>query len=237
MVRLRSAHDPARVWALLLLLGVGAPAAPVRADQGPRFHRHLQRALKLYQAGRYAAAIPEFQAAYQEDPLPRLLFNLGQAHLKLGQPEEALRCYERYLQAEPELRGPERQRLDEAVRSARAALTGAAAPPSVPLASPTPPAPTSPAAPVTAQATAGPPVSRPAPTPAWVAPAPPPRAAAPAAVAGHPARPFYRRAWFWGALGGVVAAGVIAGATAAALQPTAPSFADLGKIYDVTPSR
>lgn len=75
---------------LLLLL-----CLPARGEDP--FTAHYQRALALYKERRYEACIRELSAAYELRKLPALLLNLGHAHLDLGQPEQALRYYDRYL--------------------------------------------------------------------------------------------------------------------------------------------
>ncbi len=54
---------------------------------------------KNYAAGRYASAIDAFQAAAKIRPSPILDFNIGRCHHNLGQIEEALTSYRRYLSA------------------------------------------------------------------------------------------------------------------------------------------
>ena len=62
---------------------------------------HYQRAIGLYESGRYEAALPEFQAAYQSRPQPWLLINIGRTLHRLGRLDEAITFYNRYEQAAP----------------------------------------------------------------------------------------------------------------------------------------
>lgn len=78
---------------------------PAQADS---FNEKLKRGTDLYQNKQYEAAIVQFQGAYAIKPDPILLYNLGQAHRKLGRDTEALSYYQFFLrtatQAPPELR-------------------------------------------------------------------------------------------------------------------------------------
>jgi tetratricopeptide (TPR) repeat protein len=65
------------------------------------FREHIGRAMEHYQAGRYAQAVEEYQAAYRLEARPLLLFNIAQVHRKAGQAKEALSFYERFLLADP----------------------------------------------------------------------------------------------------------------------------------------
>lgn len=72
--------------------------APVLASEQSatrQYYQHYYKGLALYRHGAFAQAIDEFQAVFALEPLPRLLFNIGQAHLKLGQAEDALGFYAR----------------------------------------------------------------------------------------------------------------------------------------------
>ena len=44
-----------------------------------------------------AGALEKFQAAYQLVPSPKVLFNMGRAHERLGQDTEAFECFDRFL--------------------------------------------------------------------------------------------------------------------------------------------
>lgn len=95
--------------ALLLSLGAKAHAAPPTAAQASsdpclkeaECRDHYQRAVGLYESGRYEAALPEFQAAYQSRQMPWLLINIGRTLHRLGRLDEAITFYNRYEQASP----------------------------------------------------------------------------------------------------------------------------------------
>lgn len=55
-----------------------------------------------YDAGRYEAALDYFERAYALTGRPALLFNIGSVTERLRRDDEALRSYERYLEAMPD---------------------------------------------------------------------------------------------------------------------------------------
>lgn len=224
--------------ALALALFAATPVL-ARGQERADFRHHYDRALALYRAADYAAAIVAFQRAYALRQLPRLLLNLGQAHRKLGHAQEALDCYRLYLRAEPapppevkaDLDGfiAQTQALLDAAARLQPAGEGGSRPPASGGASPPSSAPvlgTSPPgrapAPDSSSSSPGalplPSALRPQ-APPWTARSAPPRAAAP---------PLHRRWWFWTTLG-VVAAGTAAGITAGVLltQPGPPPGIDI----------
>lgn len=204
MKRSRSSTRIALVVVLALLL----PAA-ARAESEAAFQDHYQRALKLYQDGQYQQAIPEFQTAYDLRPLPRLLFNLGQAYRKLGRDVEALNTYERYLQLDTSVPQERRAMVEGYIRELRGKLREAEAAEQAPPVSPPPlPGPSHPM-----------PVLMP----------PPGGAAPPLAVTRQRPTPVYRRWWLWTAVG-VVAAGAVTAVltTRPGAQPPPPPGREYG---------
>lgn len=79
---------------------------------------HYKRARELYQLGRYREAIAQLEAALKLDPHgAELLYNLGLIHEKLGDVEEAVDAYKRYLRelgsdADPE----EKKKIEGAIK-------------------------------------------------------------------------------------------------------------------------
>jgi tetratricopeptide (TPR) repeat protein len=77
-------------------------AAPVRAqDPKAAAKIHFDKGQREYDLGNFDAAVKEFEEAYRLFPSPALLFNLGQAHRKLGSNERALFFYRGYLRNMP----------------------------------------------------------------------------------------------------------------------------------------
>lgn len=78
-----------------------APAPVAGAKDSRSLREILDSATRLFTAGSYDQAIGEFQLAYQKRQLPTLLFNIAQAHRKAGHWAEALALYERFLKDDP----------------------------------------------------------------------------------------------------------------------------------------
>jgi tetratricopeptide (TPR) repeat protein len=218
---------------LLLLAGLLAVGArPARATP-TLFERQVSAAQKLYVAGDYAGAIHELESAYQLKSDPRILFNLGKAHRKLGHTREALAYFERYrdTRAASDAAVP----VDQYVAELRATLAdeekarAATPPPSAAPSSESPsPAPASERPPELSPTPKPPPAVTAVGTDARaVVPATAPRATpqptAAADLVQKPARaatrrPLYKQWWLWTAAG-VVAAAAVAVGLGVALSP------------------
>jgi tetratricopeptide (TPR) repeat protein len=172
----------------LMVMGWSSPG---HADA---FDKHYKRGLALYQQKEYPGAIEEMLAAYELRQLPRLLFNLGQAFRKMGKAREALVYYERYLKAEPDAPQSIKTEIQPYIDQTRALIEVPTTSESIEKAKVNSPPVTTPASgQVKAQVTVktqGP----------------------------QKPRPLYKRAWFWGAIGGAVAATVIIGVTVGVVE-------------------
>ena len=82
--------------ALLVLLFIDGQPAHARSpkDGAAQLDALAKRA---YRDGNYADALAAFEGAYEADPLPRFLYNLGRCHQKLGDMARASHFFERYL--------------------------------------------------------------------------------------------------------------------------------------------
>ncbi len=89
-------REGALFHAILLLQLASVPQADVRAAE-----RLAHQSLRDYDLGEYDAALQEAEQAYRLDPLPELLFNIGQCHRALQHWEKALFFYRRYLKKLP----------------------------------------------------------------------------------------------------------------------------------------
>ncbi|MCU0677781.1 MAG: PEGA domain-containing protein [Myxococcota bacterium] len=110
------------VWVTLLLGGetVIGQDADTRGAARARF----ERALQLFDEGRHAEALIEFEAAYALFPDHRVLFNVGNVHEALGRPVEAVDAWERYLREGGEGIHVERRLLVEAALARQRARIG-----------------------------------------------------------------------------------------------------------------
>jgi hypothetical protein len=85
--------------AILAALPMLAAARSARADD-PRgdARGHYARGLELGAQNGYEGALREFNEAYAISPQFAVLYNIGQAHIALGQPAQAIEALARYLQ-------------------------------------------------------------------------------------------------------------------------------------------
>ncbi|CAN5852856.1 hypothetical protein BH11MYX2_BH11MYX2_01340 [soil metagenome] len=100
-----------RLISLALALAVAAPAVQLTAprvayaDNDPATRaakRHNERAEKLFALGKFQDALAEYQEAYDAKPLPGLLFNIGQCYRNLGEYDQAIFSFEKYLKLKPD---------------------------------------------------------------------------------------------------------------------------------------
>ncbi len=185
----------AATTAVMLFALLAARAAVAgQAAAGDRPGRALfEQAEAKFNVGRFDEALADYQAAYDVEPLPAFLFNIGQCYRNMGNFERAQFFFRRYTALDP--RSPNRPAAERLIaemdrledeRRATADAQPAAAP--------------SLAAPVPANEH-----QPPAYSPASVA----------AKTGDAKARPVYRRAWFWVTVSAVVVAGGVAAAFAA----------------------
>jgi hypothetical protein len=185
------------------------------ADDIENARGHYRRGSSAYELGQFDEAIREYMAAYKLRSDPAILYNLGQACRLANRPSEALHFYKMYLSKVPD--APNRDevmaKIEALLKLVEQQRKTQAMPPDQPIREGQQPPP---------EATA-------APTPVAVT-APVPVAAAPAVSA--PVRsktPVYKRGWFWGVVGGVVAVGVGVGlGVGLGSQSRAPSATEGG---------
>lgn len=96
-------------------------AAPAAADETSRTAReHVARAKVLHEQQRFADALAALEAAYALDPQPKLLFAMGQLHVKVGRCDHAIARYREFLQSEPP--ADAREVVTEAIASCEALI-------------------------------------------------------------------------------------------------------------------
>lgn len=96
-------------WALLTSQAAAetpAPSSPppeVSAEDDEKARVLYLNGQRMYEEGRYEDAILAFQSAYDLSPRPLLLYNLANAHERLGQLPEAIDALNRYrIYADPQ---------------------------------------------------------------------------------------------------------------------------------------
>jgi tetratricopeptide (TPR) repeat protein len=105
-------------------------AAPARADDVQGARRRFAVGRALFESGRYAEALAEFEAGDGLHHRPEFDYNIGQCLAKLGRYAEAADALERYLQARPD--DPEATAMWREVARMRARPGPPPAPPSLP---------------------------------------------------------------------------------------------------------
>ncbi|HEX3905357.1 MAG TPA: tetratricopeptide repeat protein [Polyangia bacterium] len=95
-------------WLLAALIAFGAATA--HADNRDDAKKHFQAGKRHHDAGEWDAALAEYLHAYQLDPSPAFLFNIGQVYRLKGDRDKALDYYQRYLEAAPHAQGSEEAR-------------------------------------------------------------------------------------------------------------------------------
>jgi hypothetical protein len=85
-----------------LCLAVFIASAPARAQTMKKGAKvYFEKGATEYNLGHFTEAITQFEKAYEIDPAPILLFNIGQCHRQTGNKERALFFYRRYLEQNP----------------------------------------------------------------------------------------------------------------------------------------
>lgn len=81
------------------------PPAPLLTDPplpGETAGSYVQRSVQYFGNKEYESAALALEKAYKIDPKPLFLFNIGQAYKRAGRSKEALAAYERFLRADPQ---------------------------------------------------------------------------------------------------------------------------------------
>ena len=83
----------------------------------------VQKAQVDYELGRFDRALQHYTHAYELYPAPALLFNLGQCHRNLKNPEHAIFFFEGYLREETKLDKSLRALTEDLIAESKAVLT------------------------------------------------------------------------------------------------------------------
>lgn len=84
---------------LLLLLAL-VPATAL-ADAKSQAKAHIDKATAFHGEGKFKEALEQLTLAYALDPKPELLYAIGQVHVQLGNCDQAISFYERFLGTKP----------------------------------------------------------------------------------------------------------------------------------------
>lgn len=113
------------MWVVMLAtLLSGAASAPTKVTA--KAHAEAKRLSKVasnrYDVGDFHAALTSYVAAYAQEPVPELLFNLGQCQKQLGNHERAIFHFDAYLRNVP--RSKHRVLVEALVSESQAVLEG-----------------------------------------------------------------------------------------------------------------
>lgn len=135
----RSSISIRRTLLLALLVWLGPStvtlAAQAPAKAVPKAESKLdaqaeelyRKGVAQYKAEQYAEAVVSFEAAYRITQAPRLLYNLGTAHRKLGHLQDAIDFFDEYLKREPTIEPERRTTVEGYIAELRAQLQAKAA--------------------------------------------------------------------------------------------------------------
>jgi tetratricopeptide (TPR) repeat protein len=122
-----------------LLLCAASVALAENGDDTAMAKEHYSLGLQAYKAGKYAEAIKELKKAYLLKRIPALLINLGATYRKMGDSENALYYYKKYLAEAPNARDKgDIEKLAAELEKERSG-SASAGPPSETASEPTPP--------------------------------------------------------------------------------------------------
>jgi tetratricopeptide (TPR) repeat protein len=179
----------------LSLVAVGIVPSPAQAKATKEQKKEQKDpremdARQAFAAGNYKEALDIYTKLYAEKLHPTYLRNIARCYQNLGDADHAISSFREYLRKAKDVGAEERTEVEGYIREMedlQKKNAAAAAPPVVPV-QPLPPPQVEPVAPP--------------PTVMVQQPAPPPV---------KEATPFYKKAWFWGVVGGVVVAATVGG--------------------------
>jgi tetratricopeptide (TPR) repeat protein len=100
----RALHRLVLLFALCAVFSTLAATSTTTAEAQPanaKARTLFEKGSQAYREARYEQAIDLFRQAYELDPHPELVYNVGQAYEKLGDVSNALRSFREYLRQAP----------------------------------------------------------------------------------------------------------------------------------------
>jgi len=117
----RPSYLPVVTLVLVTFLAMSSAHAGASDDRS-RAQELQAEGLKLMQRGNYREALARFEQALSLVPSPKIAFNMGKAHLALGNDVQALEAFERFLDEAPGAPKPSRDEARKAVEALRPKL-------------------------------------------------------------------------------------------------------------------
>jgi len=89
---------------LIVIAIVALSCARARADDAATksAKRHYAKGEKLFALGKFDKALDEYQQAFDAKPLPDFLYNIGQCYRNLGDLDQAIFSFKKYLRLSPD---------------------------------------------------------------------------------------------------------------------------------------
>src|SRR2546425_5930425 len=108
-----------RLLAIASFCFVAAPAR-VHADdvQTRSAKRHFDRGETLFALAKFDQALEEYQKAFDAKPLPDFLYNIGQCYRNLGDYDQAIFSFKKYLNLKPD--APDKEKVDKLIEELEA---------------------------------------------------------------------------------------------------------------------
>ncbi|HEY1813280.1 MAG TPA: tetratricopeptide repeat protein [Kofleriaceae bacterium] len=88
---------------VVAFVGIALACSSARAeDPATRIaKKHYVKGEKLFALGKFDKALDEYQQAFDAKPLPDFLYNIGQCYRNLGDLDQAIFSFKKYLQLSP----------------------------------------------------------------------------------------------------------------------------------------
>src|SRR6478672_10773921 len=100
-------------WLALVLVMLFASVAHAEDLSMKAAKRHFDRGEKLFALGKFDAALDEYQKAFDAKPMPDFLFNIGQCYRNLGDYQQAIFSFKKYLKLEPD--APDKDEVEKLI--------------------------------------------------------------------------------------------------------------------------
>ena len=93
-----------RLFVVAFLGATLVRVAPARADDAATrvAKRHYVSGEKLFALGKFDQALEEYEQAFEAEPLPDFLYNIGQCYRNLDDLEQAIFSFKKYLKLAPD---------------------------------------------------------------------------------------------------------------------------------------